>query len=103
MMQRGGRARWRSQEPTAPAGEEPPRHRLAREDIGAFRRLLHYVRPYTRRMLAATISLLIATLLGLVFPWIVRSLVDSVFVHHDEQALNRIAAGLIVIFVVQAI
>lgn len=100
MMRQGGRRRPRGQE--TPAGEEPA-HRLSRSDIGAFRRLLGYVRPHARRLAVATLSLLVATLMSLVFPWIVRSLVDSVFVHHDERMLNLIAGGLFVIFLIQSL
>ena len=78
------------------------RHRLGRADARVFRRLLTFTRPYIRRMILATICLLIASLLNLVFPWIVRSLVDSVFVHHDEHALNLITLGLFAVFIFQA-
>ena len=99
MMQRGrGRRRRTGQG----AGEEPA-YRLSGRDIGSFRRLLAYVRPYWRRMVVAACCLLGATLLNLVFPWIVRSLVDSVFVHHDERTLNLIAGGLFGVFAVQAV
>ncbi|MGH2391196.1 MAG: ABC transporter ATP-binding protein, partial [Chloroflexota bacterium] len=69
----------------------------------AFRRLLGYVRPYRGRMVLATISLLMVSLMSLVFPGIVRSLIDSVFVHHDERALNLITLALLVIFLFQAL
>jgi ATP-binding cassette, subfamily B, bacterial MsbA len=98
MMQRG---RGRRRRERGGPGDEPP-HRLSTKDIGSFRRLLVYVRPYWRRMIAAACFLLGSTLLNLVFPWIVRSLVDSVFVHHDERTLNLIAGGLFGVFAVQA-
>ncbi|HWE61433.1 MAG TPA: ABC transporter transmembrane domain-containing protein [Chloroflexota bacterium] len=84
-------------------GRPEARHQFRRGDVGSFQRLLRYVRPYTGRLVLATISLLIATGMSLVFPWIVRSLVDSVFVHHDEHMLNLITAGLFGVFAVQAI
>jgi len=83
-------------------GVEGPRHRLGRSDARTFRRLFAYVAPYKRRMLIATISLLMVSLMSLVFPWIIRSLVDSVFVHHDERALNVITLSLFLVFAVQA-
>ena len=99
MMHRGrGSGRRRS---AAPADE--PQHRLSRADAGAFRRLLRYVRPHLGRMLVAALSLLVATLLSLIFPWIIRNLVDSVFVHHDANTLNLITLGLFGVFIGQAV
>jgi subfamily B ATP-binding cassette protein MsbA len=71
--------------------------------VHELRRLLAFVRPYRRRVAAASIFLLISTALGLVFPWVVRGLVDTVFVHRDLAALNRIVLGLIVIFIIQGV
>ena len=99
MMRRGrGSGRRRSAEPA-----DEQQHRLSRADAGVFRRLLRYVRPHLGRMLAAAFSLLVATLLSLIFPWIIRNLVDSVFVHHDANTLNLITIGLFGVFVAQAI
>jgi len=53
-------------------------------------------------MLVAAFSLLVATLLSLIFPWIIRNLVDSVFVHHDANTLNLITLGLFGVFIGQA-
>ena len=72
--------------------------RLRRADVGVFRRLFAYVTPHKGRLVVATFSLLMVSLMSLIFPWIVRSLVDSVLVHHDERALNLITVGLFSIF-----
>ena len=95
----GGRGTGRRR-PAAKADEG--QHRLSRADAGAFRRLLRYVRPHLGRMLIAAFSLLVATLLSLIFPWIIRNLVDSVFVHHDANTLNLITLGLFGVFIGQA-
>jgi subfamily B ATP-binding cassette protein MsbA len=95
MMRRGGLS-------TAGSGPDQPRHRLGREDVPVFRRLLVYTRPYLGRLSLAAISLFISSSMSLVFPWIVRNLVDSVFVHHDEHALNLITISLFVVFLLQA-
>jgi subfamily B ATP-binding cassette protein MsbA len=100
MVERGRRGRR-----AAPnVGEEDQaRHRFNRADAHVFRRLLGFVRPHLGRMILATFCLLMVSLMSLVFPWIVRSLVDSVFVHHDERMLNLIALGLFGIFFLQAV
>jgi subfamily B ATP-binding cassette protein MsbA len=87
----------------ARAGEGNAGHALSRRDIPVFRRLLAFVRPYTRRLALAALCLLGVSIASLVFPWVVRSLVDSVFLHHDERTLNLIALALFAVFVLQAI
>src|SRR5947209_7503073 len=77
-------------------------HELSRADVPVFRRLLRYVRPYAGRLGIASVCLLLVSVAGLVFPWIIRGLIDSVFVHHDERALNLISLGLFSVFVLQA-
>jgi len=59
------------------------------------------VRPYLRRLALAAVSLIGASVMGLIFPAIIRSLIDSVFVHHDERALNVITAALLAVFAIQ--
>ena len=98
-MMHGGRGTGRRR---STAKVEEGQHRLSRADAGAFRRLLRYVRPHLGRMLVAAFSLLVATLLSLIFPWIIRNLVDSVFVHHDANTLNLITLGLFGVFIGQA-
>jgi subfamily B ATP-binding cassette protein MsbA len=95
MMRRGGVS-------TGGPGPDQPRHRLGRGDVPVFRRLLVYTRPYLGRLSLAAISLFVSSSMSLVFPWIVRNLVDSVFVHHDQHALNLITISLFVVFLLQA-
>ena len=71
--------------------------------MGELRRLLVFVKPYWRKMAAAAACLVVSSALGLVLPWVVRGLVDTVFVHRDYATLNRIALGLVGIFLVQSI
>jgi len=66
-------------------------------------RLLGYLRPYRGRMAVALTALLIASALSLVFPAVIRSLVDSVFVEQDLQLLNTITLGLIAVFLLRAV
>jgi ATP-binding cassette, subfamily B, bacterial MsbA len=83
-------------------GPDHPRRRLGRGDVPIFRRLLVYTRPYLGRLILAAISLFVSSSMSLVFPWIVRNLVDSVFVHHDQHALNLITISLFAVFLLQA-
>jgi ATP-binding cassette, subfamily B, bacterial MsbA len=65
-------------------------------------RLLVYARPYRLRLGIALFSLLIAGLLGLAFPQIVRLLVDAAFTQHNAHKLNVLAGVLVGLFAVQA-
>ena len=71
--------------------------------MGELRRLLALVRPYWRRLAAAVIFLIISSALGLVMPWVIRGLIDTVFVRQDYRTLNRIALGLLGVFAVQSV
>ncbi len=76
---------------------------INRERLVEYGRLLRYVRPYGRRMALAAIALVIGTLLGLVLPLVIRSVIDVVFVERELALLNRFAGLLVIIFVAQAI
>jgi subfamily B ATP-binding cassette protein MsbA len=64
--------------------------------------LFVYVKPYLGKMAIAATALIIATLIGLALPWVLRQLVDSVFVTSDLGQLNRIGLGLLLLFILQA-
>ena len=66
-------------------------------------RLIPLVRPYTSRLAVAFLFLVVAAAAGLVFPAVLRYLLDAAFELKDRRALDRIALGLIGVFGVQAI
>jgi len=65
-------------------------------------RLLPLVRPYRSRLAVAFVCLVIAAMAGLVFPAVMRYLLDAAFEQKDASALDRIALGLVAVFAVQA-
>ncbi|MFL6214966.1 MAG: ABC transporter ATP-binding protein [Blastocatellia bacterium] len=65
-------------------------------------RLLAYAKPYRARLAVALVSLFIAGGLGLLFPLIVRWLIDAAFIERDAARLNRLALTLIGLFITQA-
>lgn len=65
------------------------------------RRLLAYVKPYTGRMVVAFFALIVTTLIGLVFPYVIQNLIDGVLATGDLALLNRIALGLVALFVLR--
>lgn len=65
------------------------------------RRLLSYIRPYRVRLVLAAIALIITTSTSLVFPYVIQNLIDSVLQTKDHALLNRIALGLVLIFILR--
>jgi ATP-binding cassette, subfamily B, bacterial MsbA len=66
-------------------------------------RLLPLVRPYATRLMVAFVFLVVAAIAGLVFPAVMRYLLDAAFEQGDRVALDRIAIVLVVVFAVQAV
>ena len=54
-------------------------------------------------MVIAVVALLLGTGLGLVFPWIIQNLVDTVLTQGDRQQLNRITIFLLVTFLLRSV
>jgi ATP-binding cassette, subfamily B, bacterial MsbA len=85
---------------TAPAGIEPGRRQRSPKPLGA---LLPRIRPYRGRLVIAALCLLVAAAVGLVFPQIVRHLLDAAFQTHDRALLDRIALLLVALFALQGV
>jgi subfamily B ATP-binding cassette protein MsbA len=65
-------------------------------------RLLSYVKPYWLRLAIAFSSLLVATGLALVFPQLVRLIIDAAFNERNAGKLNTLAVWMICLFAAQA-
>ena len=66
-------------------------------------RLWPRVKPYRWPLAFATVTLVASGLLALAFPMAVRYLLDAAFVERNRAMLDRIAIGLVVLFIVQAV
>ena len=66
------------------------------------RRLAPRLRPYVGYLLITSVLIVVGTGIGLAFPLIVRSLLDAAFMEGSARLLNLIAAGLLVLFAVDA-
>ena len=67
------------------------------------RRLLRYLIPYRLIFFIALISLLVGSGLGLIFPWLMQNLVNSVFQQGSQNELNRITGILVITFLTRSI
>jgi subfamily B ATP-binding cassette protein MsbA len=67
-----------------------------------FRRLLSYLKPYRGRMALALMTLLVSSLLSLVFPAVIQQVVDSVLVASDVRLLDQITLLLLLVFMIRS-
>ncbi|HZU70080.1 MAG TPA: ABC transporter ATP-binding protein [Ktedonobacteraceae bacterium] len=67
------------------------------------RRILSLLRPYRWALIAASFLLVITTGLGLLFPLVIRTLLNSILVQHNEQLLNIVVVVLLGVFLVQSL
>lgn len=80
-----------------------PKERLSpARTLGFLRRLRPRLGPYRPHLAGAAVLILLSSGVGLAFPLIVRELLDAAFLAGDSGLLNRIALGLLLLFVVQA-
>jgi len=75
---------------------------MPEEYMRDFNRLLTFVRPYWKHMLAALVCMVIAVGLGMLLPWVVQNLVDVVFVQKDIHMLTWVTLGLVGAFALQS-
>jgi len=65
-------------------------------------RLWPRIRPFWPELTGAFVALVLAGLIGLAFPLLVRELLDAAFEARNRAMLNRIAIGLVGLFIAQA-
>ena len=66
-------------------------------------RLVGLARPHAARLALAGLCLLLSSISFLAVPYVIRQLTDSVFVHHDPAALNRITLTLLAVVLATAV
>ncbi|MDH3249506.1 MAG: ABC transporter transmembrane domain-containing protein [Acidimicrobiia bacterium] len=81
---------------------EGERLRFDRAQVGQLRRLFRFIRPYRKWLGIASFGVAISAALGLVFPRIMGTLVDTALDDADTSDLDTIALILIGVFLFQA-
>jgi subfamily B ATP-binding cassette protein MsbA len=66
-------------------------------------RMLRLARPHLGALLLAALCALVSTLSFLAIPYAIRSLTDTVFVHHDASGLNRVTLLLLAVVLATAV
>ncbi len=80
--------------------------RPLREQFTQLGQMFRFARPYRVRLIVGTVAVVIAAGLGLVFPAIMGSLVDSALpdvTTADSSQLNWLAGVLLIVFAIQAV
>jgi ATP-binding cassette, subfamily B, bacterial MsbA len=68
-----------------------------------WRNLIAYLSPYRLRLALALSMLLFSVALSLVFPAVIRSVLDSVLENENLALLNQITVGLLIVFLVRSL
>ncbi|MFC1620937.1 ABC transporter ATP-binding protein [Candidatus Omnitrophota bacterium] len=63
---------------------------------------LYLLKPYKRKISFAFIAILMANLLGLAFPWVIKIVIDDIVVKKDIYLLNIITIGLVLVFILKS-
>ncbi|WP_302451239.1 lipid A export permease/ATP-binding protein MsbA [Acidaminococcus fermentans] len=71
--------------------------------MNLYLRILRFIKPYLPRLALAGICTVLTSAANLYVPWIVRDVIDKVFINNDAQLLNLIALGIVVIFFARGI
>lgn len=76
-------------------GEDSETHVFDRRVLG---RLLGYLRPHARRMLAAALLMLLSSALTLAAPYLIKVAIDQYITANDVNGLGWLALGLVAVF-----
>ncbi|MBR1728245.1 MAG: ABC transporter ATP-binding protein [Selenomonadaceae bacterium] len=68
-----------------------------------YKRLLIYIKPYLKRLIAAIICIVLAAGANLYVPWIIKDMIDKVLADKDMGLLNIISIGIVVVFLFRGI
>ncbi len=80
-----------------------PDRRFFRGISASYPRLLGYVKPYWPKLVGGAAFLMLGSLAGLATPWIIRYVVDAVFLRADMRMLNLVLLGLVLLAALQGL
>lgn len=69
----------------------------------SYLRLLKYCKPYIGRLTAALSCMLVASILNIIPPWLLKNVVDDVLIKKQMDVLNMLALGVIAIYTLKAV
>ncbi len=87
---------------TVPPEDLPDEASYADYEVN-WRDLFSYLNPYKSRLALAFVMLLISVSLSLVFPYVIREVLDSVLEDRNIELLNQVTVVLLVVFFIRSI
>lgn len=69
----------------------------------SYLRLLKYCVPYKNRLAVALVCMLLAAMLSIIPPWLLKNVVDDVLINKQMSTLNMLALGVIAIYVMKVV
>src|SRR5260370_14887999 len=88
---------------TAEGAAPAPARRQRNRRRSPLRRIAGLLRPYAGRLVIAALLLVLSSSLGLVFPLVIRSLLNSILGQQNAQLLNGVVVFLFVVFLAQSL
>lgn len=64
----------------------------------SYKRLLAFVKPYTKRLTIAVVCMAFSGLSNVVVPWLIKDVIDKVLANKDVYTLNLIVIGILILF-----
>jgi ATP-binding cassette, subfamily B, bacterial MsbA len=89
-------------EEPVPLSKEPRSSRKTRTKF-PLRRVLSLLRPYRWLLVVAAFLLALTNGLGLLFPLVIRTLLNTILVQRNERLLNLVVVVLLAVFILQAL
>ena len=69
----------------------------------SYKRLLIFLKPYTKRLVISVICMAMSGLSNVVVPWLIKDVIDKVLANKDVYTLNLIVIGILILFVLRGI
>lgn len=67
-------------------------------NLGPLKKLVPFILPYRKRLLAAFGCMLLASASGVLPPWLLKNVVDDVLIAKNSLALNGLAVAIVLLF-----
>jgi len=74
-----------------------------KETWRSYIRLMSYCMPYKKRLLTAFLCMILASLFGVIPPWLLKNVVDDVLIKKQLGTLNLLAIGVVVLYIFKGI
>lgn len=92
----GGQRKW-----VSPHTQGSPPFHMSNQEL--IKRIIILVKPYRRTLLIAMISMVIVSIMGSAQAYIIKPLIDKIFISKDSLMLNMLPVALILVFLIKGV